>query len=153
MLKILAYCYIPAAFLFSAANSNSDIDSFSALMLGALYIATCAVFVAYMTALSKISLRKGRTPSYFATVKEKLFRARNTSMRLFLFDSVVFAMALVGKTRIFYRNGFYSLSDLADISPLFFTLMSLFTLSYFCYSLKSLQDLNFEIDERSTEDR
>lgn len=153
MLKILAYCYIPAAFLFSAANSHSDIDSFSALMLGALYIATCAVFVAYMTAFSKISLRKGRAPIYFATVKEKLFRARSTSMRLFLFDSVVFAMALVGKTRIFYRNDFDSLANLADISPLFFTLMSLFTLSYFCYCLKSLQDLNFEIDERSTEER
>lgn len=153
MLKILAYCYIPAAFLFSAANSHSDIDSFSALMLGALYIATCAVFVTYMTAFGKISLRKGRAPGYFATVKEKLFRARSTSMRLFLFDSVVFAMALAGKTRIFYRNDFDSLANLADISPLFFTLMSLFTLSYFCYCLKSLQDLNFEIDERSAEER
>lgn len=153
MLKILAYCYIPAAFLFSAANSDSVIDRFSTLMLGALYIATCAVFVTYMAAFSKISLRKGRAPIYFATVKEKLFRARSTSMRLFLFDSVVFAMALAGKTRIFYRNDFDSLANLADISPLFFTLMSLFTLSYFCYCLKSLQDLNFEIDERSTEER
>lgn len=153
MLKILAYCYIPAAFLFSAANSDSVIDRFSTLMLGALYIATCAVFVTYMTAFSKTSLRKGRAASYFATVKEKLFRARSTSMRLFLFDSVVFAMALAGKTRIFYRNDFDSLANLADISPLFFTLMSLFTLSYFCYCLKSLQDLNFEIDERSTEER
>lgn len=153
MLKILAYCYIPAAFLFSAANSDSVIDRFSTLMLGALYIATCAVFVTYMTAFSKISLRKGMAPIYFATVKEKLFRARSTSMRLFLFDSVVFAMALAGKTRIFYRNDFHSLANLADISPLFFTLMSLFTLSYFCYCLKSLQDLNFEIDERSTEER
>lgn len=153
MLKILAYCYISAAFLFSAANSDSVIDRFSTLMLGALYIATCAVFVTYMTAFSKISLRKGRAPIYFATVKEKLFRARSTSMRLFLFDSVVFAMALAGKTRIFYRNDFDSLANLADISPLFFTLMSLFTLSYFCYCLKSLQDLNFEIDERSTEER